>query len=165
MEGKELAQGIRKRVDEFKKICDGIDEETASRAPEGRWSPKEIVSHLLGPEGVGMMPGFKVFLEQDTPRLDIEPGNSYFSPTRAQMSFSQLLAQFDEEYQGIANFISGLSPEQLGRKAHIPAFKESPMGEYLTLEAFVDAVASWHAGFHTDHMREILQGLGALPKS
>ena len=165
MDGNELAQGIRNKVDEFKRLCGGVDEATASRAPEGRWSPKEIVSHLLGPEGVGILPGFRVFVEQDTPRLDLEPGNSYFSGKRAEMSFSQLLARFDREYQGLADFVAGLSPEQLNRKAHVPAFKESPMGEYLTLETFTNVVAAGHTGFHIDHMREILQGLGALPKS
>ncbi len=38
--GKELAEGIRQRVDELKKVCRGVDESTASRAPEGQWSPK-----------------------------------------------------------------------------------------------------------------------------
>ena len=48
--GVQLAQNIRQRTEELKKVCEGLDESTASRAPEGRWSPKEILSHLWGPE-------------------------------------------------------------------------------------------------------------------
>ena len=38
---------------------------------EGRWSPKEIVSHLCGPEGIGMLPTFRAFLEGDATNLRI----------------------------------------------------------------------------------------------
>jgi len=50
-EGARLAQKIRGRVEEFKKICAGMGEDTAMRAPVDRWSPKQVVSHLCGPEG------------------------------------------------------------------------------------------------------------------
>jgi hypothetical protein len=50
-----------------------------------------------------------------------------------------------------------VSPEQLGRKAHIPALKESPMGEYPTLGAFVGSLAEYHIAFHIDHMKEVLR--------
>ena len=53
--GNRLAQSIRQRIEELKKVCEGADESTASRAPARRWSPKEILSHLLGPEGFGHM--------------------------------------------------------------------------------------------------------------
>ena len=54
--GKQLAQNVRQKIEGLKKVCEGIDENTASRAPEGRWSPKEILSHLSGPEGSGHLP-------------------------------------------------------------------------------------------------------------
>jgi hypothetical protein len=46
----ELAQNIREKIEELKRVCEGLDENTTSSAPAGRWSPKEILSHLLGPE-------------------------------------------------------------------------------------------------------------------
>src|SRR5208337_3389226 len=50
-------------------------QEVADLAPEGRWSPKQIISHLCGPEGTGLFPTLKVFLEVDTPEIDIDPEN------------------------------------------------------------------------------------------
>lgn len=55
IEGVQLSQSVRQKVEEMKSLCEGIDEETAARAPSGRWSPKQIISHLCGPEGVGVI--------------------------------------------------------------------------------------------------------------
>ena len=54
--GVQLAQNIRQKIEELKKICEGVDESTASRSPAGRWSPKEILSHLWGPDGSSHLP-------------------------------------------------------------------------------------------------------------
>ncbi len=158
--GKELAQGIRANMAEFKSACEGLDEETASRAPEDRWSPKQIISHLCGPEGTGILPGLKAFLEQDTPRLDMVAEDPFWTGRRTGMTVSELLAEFDREYSGLAALVEGLSENQLLRKANIPMLKESPLGEYPTLAQWVSGLSDYHIGFHTDHMREILQALG-----
>lgn len=164
MDGKQLSQTVRQKAQEFKRVSEGIDEDTASRAPEGRWSPKQIVSHLCGPEGTGLTTILRAFLDQDTPELNLEPGNPFFSAKRSGMTFAALLKEFDKHYEGVADFVSGLSDQQLSRKARVPALKDSPLGEYPTLGAFVQGIVEYHIGFHVDHMREILQALGAKPK-
>ena len=164
-EGAPLAQTIRQKVEELKRLCKGLDEKTASRAPAGRWSPKQIMSHLCGPEGAGFMATLQPILEQETPRIDLEAENPFFTETRARMTFAELMLQMENEYDRIAVLAAGLSKEQLGRKAHIPLLKESPLGEYVTLGAWIQAIGGFHMDFHITHMREILQALGVAPTS
>ncbi len=159
MNGAQLSEAIRRKAGEFKNLCNGIDETTASRAPSGRWSPKEIVSHLCGAEGGGLMTTIKAFLEQDTPEVELHPGQTQLSERRARMSFAQLLEEFDKGYGALADFVSGLSPQQLARKGHVQALKETPIGEYPPLAVFLQGIVEDHMAFHIDHMREILEAL------
>ncbi len=159
LSGKEIAQTVLSKMDEFRHVCEGLDEENSSHAPEGRWSPKQIISHLCGPEGSGHLPGLRAFLDKDTPQLDIVPENPYWSGGRSGMTLSGLLAEFTREYTDIAAFVEGLSAEQLSRRARIPMLKESPLGEYPTLAQWVMGLSDYHIGFHIGHMREILDAL------
>jgi len=136
-EGAQLAQKIRLNVEEFKKTCAGIDEATANRAPADRWTPKQIVSHLCGPEDSGLLPTIRAILDQDVPLLDIEGENPFYTGKRTSMTMVELLAEFDREYGRMAEFVENLTQEQLDRKGHIPLLKESPFGEYPTLAEWV----------------------------
>ena len=162
--GKEIAQEVRAKMAEFRKSCEGLDEASSSRAPVGRWSPKQIISHLCGPEGIGLLPTLKAFIERDRPEIDAKPENPQWSEKRSRMSLAELLTEFDREYSSMAAFVEGLSDEQLLRKAHIPMLKDSPLGEYPTLAQWVVGLSNYHIGFHIDHMREIVQALGLSGK-
>ncbi|GFO60106.1 hypothetical protein GMST_24310 [Geomonas silvestris] len=157
--GKQLAQEILQKMASLKEVCDGVDEATASRAPSGRWSPKEILSHLCGPEREGHLPIFKAFLKEETPTIDLRTEDPFFTETRAQTSFSQLVRECEQEYQGIARFATELSDEQLARTAYIPKLKDSPLGDYPTLDGLIAGVGEFHLQSHIDHLKEILAEL------
>jgi hypothetical protein len=159
--GKQLAQDIRQKVQGLKQVCQDVDENLASLAPKDRWSPKQILSHLSGPEGTGHLPILKAFLENDIPTIDLDTGNPFFTEQRARMSFGELVAECEKNYERVANLVAELSDEQLGRKAHIPKLKDSPLGEYPTLEGMVYGLGEYHVQFHIDHLREILAALTA----
>ena len=112
------------------------------------------------------MTSVKAFLDQDTPEVQLHPGQTQLSDRRARMSFAQLLEEIEEAYGALAEFVSGLSRRTgLVRKAHVGALKESPIGEYPTLAVFLQGIAESHITFHIDHMREILQALGKQTKA
>ena len=156
--GEQLTQNIRQRIGDLKKACEGLDENSASHAPEGRWTPKQILSHLCGPEGIGYLPMLQAFLDQDTPDIDVKVADPFFSKNRSRMSVAALVAEVQQEYDRICEFAAGLTSEQLDRKAHIPAFKDTPLGEYPTLEKVIGGLGAYHVQFHTDHMREVMKG-------
>lgn len=158
-EGARLAQIIRGKAAEFKQLCESIDETQAGRAPAGRWSPKEIVSHLCGPEGKGYMPTVRAILEEDTPLLDVKIEDPFFTGKRPSMTLAELLAEFEGEYARLAEVTAGLTTEQLERKAHIPVFKDTPLGEYPTLAGWINGMTEFHLDFHIEHMQEIMKEL------
>jgi len=70
--GAQLAQNIKNQIAELKKVCKDVDEDIAGRNPVGRWSPKEILSHLLGPDESGHIPMLQSFIDQDNPTVHME---------------------------------------------------------------------------------------------
>lgn len=159
--GSQLAQNIRQKVAILKQVCQGVDENLASRAPKDRWSPKQILSHLCGPEGAGHLPVLKAFVDNDAPVIDLNSENPFFTENRARMSLVELVAECEKNYQSIANFAGKLTEEQLGRKAHIPELKDTPLGEYPTLDEMISVLGEYHLQFHIDHLGEILAALSS----
>ena len=157
-EAARLVRLIKRKVGELRRACKGIDEDMASCAPEGSWTPKQIVSHLCGPEGEGYMPYIRAFLDQDTPCLDIEASNPFYTERRASMTMAEMLDELARQYGRIADLTARLTDDQLARKAHVPLMKDTPMGEYPTLAMWIEALVKYHFDFHIDHMRKILRG-------
>ncbi len=159
--GKHLAEIIRASLAELKKTCADVDEATASRAPAGRWSPKEILSHLIGREQGDHLALCRKFIEADEPLIEIVPEQTHFTEARRAMSFAQLAQLVEREYEGVAAYALSLSEEQFARTAHIPLFKDSPLTEHPTLAAIVGGMGQYHVQMHIDHLRQVLAELAA----
>jgi hypothetical protein len=158
--GAELAAIIDQKVAALKQVCLSVDESLADRGPAERWSTKEILSHLCGPEGVGHLPLLKAFVDQDIPQLVLDAGNPFYTEQRAAMSLVELVAECELNYRRVADFVAELTEEQLARTAHIPELKDSPLGEYPTLDQMIYGLGEYHIQFHIEHLGEILAALG-----
>lgn len=160
-QGTHLAQAVRATVAELVSLCAEVDEATALRAPAGRWSPKEIVSHVTGPDERGFWALLQKFTAADTPLIELVPEQTYMTQARQAMSFAALAELAARRYEEIARFAEGLEPEQFARTAHIPMLKQSPLGEYPTLQAMIGGFGQYHLKMHIEHLREVLAALKA----
>lgn len=159
--GTKLAQAIRASMAELQAACADIDEATASRAPAGRWSPREILSHLAGHEGTSPVAMLERFLAEDTPLIELKAEQTWMTEARRAMPFAELAELAAQRYEEVARYAEGLGEEQFGRTARIPALAQSPLGEYPTLEGIIGGLGSYHVQMHIAHLREILAALKA----
>ena len=151
-----LKEQLAQKVREVTEIASGLSEEQAAKAPaEGEWSAKQVLSHLCGDDEALSMYEFQRFLDEDTPPLGIAPGR--YGDVRKDASVSELVTKIETDYSAIGTFIAGLSDEQLGRKAHVPFLKETPLGEYPTLGQWVGAVINYHLPDHINQLRTAAQ--------
>ena len=136
----ELAEMIRRKAAGLIEACREVDENLAARATGDRWSPRQIITHLSGPEGTGHTALLKAFIDSDTPMLDLNAGDPFYTEKRAVMSFGELLVACKANYEQVAGFVEGLTEAQLARTAHIPELKETPLGEYPTLAEMINVL-------------------------
>jgi len=71
------------------------------------------------------------------------------------MSVAELTSKVTSAYNEMGHFLSGLSEEQLNRKARAPQLKETPMTEYPTLGQLAAAVINFHLNDHINHLRNL----------
>jgi uncharacterized damage-inducible protein DinB len=154
--GPSLKQQLDQKVQEIKQAVSGVSEEKASKRPgEGEWSVKEVLSHLSGGESDDFA-NLKRVIHEDTPLVEFEIGVSHYEG-RENMSAAELTSKVESTYGEMGDFLSGLSEEQLNRKAHAPQLKEMPMGEYPTLGQLSLALINFHLNDHINHLRNLGQ--------
>lgn len=151
-----LSDQLEAKVQEIENLVSGMSEEDAAKPPaQGEWCAKEVLSHLSGPEAESFFAGVKRFLEEDTPAIDLTPGENYFEDKRKGAPVKQLLGDVSSQYREMARWVGGLSDEQLARKAHMPAFKETSLGEYPTLQLWMGAIINFHLNAHVQQLQAL----------
>jgi len=146
---------FKQRANEIEEITAGITEEQANRRPaEGEWCARDVLSHLLGSEELSFEDGVRLFLKNDA-ALDITPGDPYASNKREKMTSQELSAGVVKQVRGIAQFVGGLTPEQLQETAHIAFLKEYGVTDHPTLEMWAGMMANMHLPQHVGQLREL----------
>ena len=159
--GTSLREGMEARLAELSEALEGISEEQAGRrTSESEWCCKELLSHLMGKAEVTAV-FLKPFVDTDEPTIEVEVGDPLYTPERQAMSFAEMRAAVEEQYGRAAEFLGTLSEEQLARKGKLPPqFKETPIGDSVTLGQWANALISFHLTDHVAQLRTIRQGLG-----
>ena len=156
-----LRDALGQKMDDLTKALNGLDEEKAGqRAADAEWCCKEVLSHLMGDEGEDVLAPFRQIIEEDTPLIGIVTGLPYYIPDRQAMSLAEMRGAVSSRYRHLAEFLSGLAEADLARKARVPLFKNSPMGEYPTLAQFAGALNS-HLADHISQISSARQQVGA----
>ena len=156
-----LRDALEQKMKELGETLEGMDEGNAARRPaDGAWCCKEMLSHLMGDEGESFVTGLHRFLDEDTPLIGVVAGLPYYSPARQAMSLSEMRAGVWRQYEEVADFIGGLSDEQLARKGRVPLLKETPIGEQPTLGQWAGAIINFHLTDHIGQMGKVREALG-----
>jgi hypothetical protein len=155
--GTGFSQQLSAKVEELKQAISSIGEDRASRRPaDGEWCAKEVLSHLTGADGAGIIQRLARFVDEDTPELEFQPGDSAFSPAREKATAGDLMSRLDSQYAQLGAFLAGLIDEQFSRKAHVAALKGSPL-EYPTLVEYAGFVVNVHIAGHVNQVRALCQ--------
>ena len=155
--GPSLKQQLDQKVQEVKQAVSGLSEEEASKKRrEEEWSVKEVLSHLSGDGSSDAVSLLDRVIKEDTPQIDIHPGQSYYEG-RESLPLTELTSRVESTYGGMGAFLSGLSEEQLSRKAQVPLLKETPIGEYPTLGQLAGALINFHLNDHVQQLKNVSQ--------
>jgi len=112
-----------------------------------------IVSHLCQTDHESFLDGIGRFVLEETPEIEVTPGVTHYTPERHAMALDDLVEGFLRQHELIADYVARLSDEQLGRRAHIALFKDSPVGEYPTLAEWVQGISDFHLQAHLEELR------------
>jgi hypothetical protein len=135
------------------------------RAPAaGEWSAREVLSHLLGPEGGGIEQILGRFAPPPHPPLEFHPGEAVLSPVRKTRSLAQLRTALDAQRAAVLGYLASLPEADLQtRKVRIPAFKQFFGTEEISLAVFTGALFDFHWKDHAGQLAKIRQAVGLPP--
>lgn len=151
-----LKDQIEEKVRAIEQLTAGISDDEAAKAPaEGEWCVKEVLSHLAGSETRSFYDGIRSFLDQDTPELPITPGDNYLTPAREGAGVQELRQNVIDQYPRIGDLFANLTPDQLTRTAHMPGFKDTPLGEYPALQLSAGAIINFHLPAHIEQLQNL----------
>ena len=153
--GSALAETLKAKVSELEEALAGVTDEEASRPLDGDWTIKHVLSHLFGPEGVGLVGRLHRFIDEEMAALQVNVNDPVFTPERQQMSYEQLLGAVRNQYADMASFLEACTDEEFARRAQLPdSFKDSPLTNTPTLAQWCMGLIQFHLAGHITQIRE-----------
>jgi len=126
----------------------------------GQWTTREVLCHLLGEPGTGLVGLLERFSATDPPLVELTPGLVTVTAERRGMTLAALLDALDAQRAAVLGYLDTLGTDDLGRKARIPLFAPILGTDVVTLPVFVGAMFGMHWDAHADQIGQIRQAVG-----
>jgi hypothetical protein len=140
-------------VDDFVRLVEALDEKTLL-GPLGRWSPRDVVAHLIGWNRYTVR-GAAQIARGELPFYDVDPGEDYANVNQAHVRDypsrlkEVLLAELRASAAELSEALSRLDPDTWSRD-----FGVRHKGQTVTIESTVnDLIVDYR------HHREQIRGL------
>ena len=131
-----------------------------SDAP-GQWTTREVLCHLLLPSGANLETTMKSFTDRDLPLIEIDPGKTYVTDERRNMSLKQLMDGLDRQRRQVIAYLESVPDQDLQeRKARIPLFKGFMGTDEIPLGRYVGAMYDYHWNDHAGQLAKIRTAAG-----
>ncbi|MSQ14201.1 MAG: ClbS/DfsB family four-helix bundle protein [Dehalococcoidia bacterium] len=124
------------------------------------WSPRDIVTHLMGALERNTYRALQAIIMDDTPAVQLEGDNPYRSPETRAMTLAQLLDRLVTLEERLEELVSSVSDEQLARKARITGWADGTPLRELTFLEVAHRAFTVHWTEHTKQLYAIREALG-----
>jgi hypothetical protein len=118
-----LIERLRMQAHDIRRLTSGLDEAGfASRTVPDKWSPKELVCHLLSVQHVFAGRIETVLAQDDPPIAKYDPDRDPEFGTLAAVPGFGILTRFEEERESFCRWLDGLAAADWSRRGRHPDF-------------------------------------------
>jgi hypothetical protein len=128
----------------------------------GEWTTRQVLCHLLFEPGWNPVDTLKTFAHTNLPVIEITPGLTDTSGSRATMSLRQFLDALDGQRKSVFGYLDSLNEADLQRKSRIPLFKEIMGTDEIPIPVFVGALFDYHWNDHAGQLAKIRKAAGLI---
>jgi hypothetical protein len=138
----------------------GMDPHLERADAPGEWTTRQVLCHLLFEPGWNPVDTLKTFAHTNLPVIEITPGLTDTSGSRATMSLRQFLDALDGQRKSVFGYLDSLNEADLQRKSRIPLFKEIMGTDEIPIPVFVGALFDYHWNDHAGQLAKIRKAAG-----
>lgn len=159
-----VVQELRAKTDaayaNLSRQLQGMDPHLERADAPGEWTTRQVLCHLLFEPGWNPVDTLKTFAHTNLPVIEITPGLTDTSGSRATMSLRQFLDALDGQRKSVFGYLDSLNEADLQRKSRIPLFKEIMGTDEIPIPVFVGALFDYHWNDHAGQLAKIRKAAG-----